>query len=146
MWFSGVSWSRARVTFVTKKFAYGLVNGNSGPHWRLRPAIGYGAYGVLHGPWVSGIVQNSQKIRKIKWKICEVLLLTKFRPAAYVLGRPIISQTALACQVVKMHKNNAKSSAFCTKTWRFPLFLCNFYNFWGISAPFLAILPFLCAL
>ena len=24
---------------VTRKFAYGLGGGNSGPHWRLRPAI-----------------------------------------------------------------------------------------------------------
>ena len=31
---------------ATRKFAYGLGGGNSGPHWRLRPAIGYGAYAV----------------------------------------------------------------------------------------------------
>ena len=63
-------------------------------------------------------------------------IVDKIPACATVLGRPIIPQTALACQVVKMHKNNAKSSAFCTKTWRFTLFLGHFRPFFGYFAFF----------
>ena len=46
---------------VTRKFAYGLGGGNSGPHWRLRPAIGYGAYAVQSRAEISGFfVQVTQ--------------------------------------------------------------------------------------
>ena len=121
---------------VTRKFAYGLGGGNSGPRGRPRPAIRSEAICGAESGQAPDFGIFCATCTKRQFEICLFwrLILWKFRH-----NRPLSAGRIDACQVIKMHKNNAKSSAFCTKTWRFLYFL---YKILGAKPPYFADLCF----